>query len=82
MAFVIGYHPVLISSKARLWTNRNSAAVFVIRHNGYFHKTVISHSQLHYGRHADGNKKLSLLMYYFGTEHWHGIVLSGRLKAF
>jgi len=40
---------------------------------------IISHSQLHYGRHADGNRKLFLLPYPSGTENWGGIVPPGRL---
>jgi len=76
MVFVIGCHPVLTSSAARSWTNHNSAAVFLVRCNGYLRlpahrKTVISReslSQLHYEKCTDGNRKLHLLTHCCGTE--------------
>ena len=65
MAFVIDCDLVLISSTVISGTNHNSAAVFLIRCNGYLrlldhYKTVISHGQLHYGRRPDGNRKLAV----------------------
>jgi len=33
-----------------------------------FHNIVISHGQLHCGRRANGNRKLSLLTYGFGRQ--------------
>jgi len=60
-------------------------AVFLVRCDGYFrlfarHKNVISDGQLHYGRHTNSNRKLSPLMYYFGTENGGGTVAPGRLR--
>ena len=86
MAFVLGCHTVLISTVARAWTNHNSTAVFLIRCDGSLllfahHKTVVSHGQLHYGRRADGNRKVLLSIYHFRTENWGGIILSGMLTS-
>jgi len=61
-AFVIGCRPVLISSAVRLWTHRNSAAVFLVRCDDYFrlfarHKTWLRSAVLHCGKHVNGNRK-------------------------
>ena len=59
---------ILIRCAVRLWTNCNSAAVFVVRCNGSF-ISVINHGQLHYGRLADGSRKPVVNIYCFGTEN-------------
>jgi len=76
-------HPVSISSTTWLWTNCNSAAAFIITcrvsiHLFTYHKTVISHSQLRCGSHADANWQLLLLVYCFGTVYWGLITPPGR----
>jgi len=82
MAFVIGCRPVLILAAQRnreqTATHRRFSLSDAMVTSVFFPvKTVISDGQLHCGRHANGNRKLSPLTCCFGTEYWGEIVPPG-----